>query len=212
MQWGSKKLASAACREGIDSARMASLAKLGTFGAHSSNVHRELMTFMSRDRMLPAPLEVMVPMLDSKREPPLGPGEFPVLLPHELVAHLAQHYPVKFPTLFGTDRVEAFWKGVHPLDPRLVGNPISAHDRRKFVPIWLHGDGVEFSTDSILSFSFGSLLCNDSSLESCFMVAAWPKTATAPDTWTEPFRIIAWSLTALFHGVHPSIDWKGRPI
>ena len=111
---------------------------------------------MNKDQMLLAIVEVTVPMVDSKRDPPLGPGEFPIVLPHELVAHLAAHYPVKFSAVFGTERVEAFWKGVSPMDPRLVGNPISGHDRSKFVPIWLHGDEVEFSTDSILAFSFGS--------------------------------------------------------
>jgi hypothetical protein len=214
---GLQKLANAARLDGIDSPRMLDSAKLGTWGQHKSNVHRDLMTLLGTDVQLPTPLSVRVPCLDNKKNPPFSHHEMPILLPHVLIAKLAAHYPEQYQALFCSQSAKRFWKQVNPDDPRLSG-PLSSTDRTSIVPLWMHGDGVEFSTDSLLAFSFGSVLCKSSSLDASMLIAAWPKGATTdkrthPEhTWDEVFHIIAWSFTALWEGVHPRADWNGKPL
>ncbi len=97
-------------------------------------------------------------------------------------------------------------------------NPLPQGERSSAVPLWLHGDGVEFSTDSVLAFSLGAVLCGAPSMDSSFLVFAWPKTATAAQrhhgasAWDEAFRAIARSFTALWEGRNPSKDWQGRDV
>lgn len=62
--------------------------------------------------------------------------------------------------------------------------------KKKTIPLWLHGDGVEFSIDTLLTFSWGPSLFTPQglkeseeqnashSMDSSFLVTAWPKSAT----------------------------------
>jgi len=70
------------------------------------------------------------------------------MLPHLTVASLASKYPEQLHAMMGLDSVAAFWGQVRADDPRLVGNPVMASDKAKVVVMWIHGDGVELSTDS----------------------------------------------------------------
>ena len=213
-----QKLANAALLEGVKSKRMLELGRLGTWGQHTSNVHRDLVRLCSKDVRLPEASSITVPCLDSKRNPPLWQEDMPIIFPHILIASLAKDYPHQYEALLGIKDTIAFWSGVSEDDPRMQDNPLPLDARGSCVPLWLHGDGVEFSTDSLLVFSFGSVLCSQSSLDSVFMIAAWPKSATTDkkqhplQTWDEVFRAIAWSFTAMWHGKHPTSDWRGRPI
>ena len=49
-------------------------------------------------------------------------------------------------------------------------------------------------------------------IDSAFCLAAWPKAATAADTWKEVFDVLAWSFQSLWKGIHPTEDWKGSPL
>eukprot|EP00435_Cladocopium_sp_Y103_P036883 s3867_g9.t1 len=49
-------------------------------------------------------------------------------------------------------------------------------------------------------------------IDSAFCLAAWPKEATAADTWTEVFDVLAWSFQSMWKGCHPTEDWKGKPL
>jgi hypothetical protein len=49
-------------------------------------------------------------------------------------------------------------------------------------------------------------------LDSSFLIAAWPKSATATGTRQEIHEAMAWSFAALFQGLHPETDWKGRTL
>ena len=214
-----QKLANAAIMVGVNSTVLLSFAKLGTWGRHKSNIHRDLVRLLSENLRLPTPMCVLAPCLDTKKNPPLSEAAFPILLPHVMVATLAAEYPFQYENLFRPCDAQQFWSSVNPADPRLQHNPICRCNRKQFVPLWLHGDGVEFSTDSMLMFSWGSMLCNASSMESCLLIAAWPKIATSGNkhsgpehTWSEIYRIIAWSFRALWDGKHPTRDWRGEPI
>ena len=162
---------------------------------------------------------------------------------------------------FGVSKAKEFWDQIKADDPRLIDSPVAwekanqpqewKKQKEKTIPLWLHGDGVEFRTDSLLIFSFGGCLTTlidmqagleqsqkggleksqgkegglkqgqetkggglkqSHVIDSSFCLAAWPKAATAADTWTEVFDVLAWSFQSMWKGIHPTEDWKGRPL
>ncbi|MFZ4779433.1 MAG: family 78 glycoside hydrolase catalytic domain, partial [Terrimicrobiaceae bacterium] len=57
--------------------------------------------------------------------------------------------------------------------------------REKTIPLFVHGDGVEYhDRDSLMVFSYGSLLSVDGALCSCLLHAAIPKSCTLEGTWS----------------------------
>ena len=81
------------------------------------------------------------------------------------------------------------------------------------IPLFVHGDGVEFqSRDTLLCFSWGSLLGKGNLLENHLLLAAFPKLATSAETWPPIWKILRWSFDALGKGVHPTHDHNGKPL
>ena len=81
------------------------------------------------------------------------------------------------------------------------------------LPLFLHGDGVEYQTrDSLMIYSCGSLLQQMSSLSSHFYIASFSKSCTVPETWDTMQEWICWSFAALQNGYHPSHDPWGKPL
>lgn len=67
--------------------------------------------------------------------------------------------------------ISNFWEKVESTkDDRLVGRPLKKGNpdwKQNTLPLWLHGDGVEFqSRDSLMVWSFGSVLAEMQSLKS----------------------------------------------
>ena len=93
-------------------------------------------------------------------------------------------------------------------DPRLV-EPLAKSGKvlspSKTIPIYIHGDGCEFhSRDSLMTWSWGCLLCKDKALQSHLLICAMPKSCSLPTTWQNIDMWLAWSLTALTKGIHPT--------
>jgi hypothetical protein len=129
-----------------------------------------------------------------------------------MLSKLARSYPDQYGHTLALAAVPGFWESVRADDPRLVGNPVAAlADRSKVLPLWVHGDGVAFSTDSLMLISFGSVLSLQSSLDSSLLVAAWPKAATDTGSWEAIWPVVAWSLRACWDGRHPHVNWAGEP-
>eukprot|EP00969_Alexandrium_andersonii_P259417 11471375-Alexandrium_andersonii.AAC.1 len=74
--------------------------------------------------------------------------DFPILLPHELMAAMHSKYPIAFQDyVLGEDNAIAeFWASVKPNDPRLIDHPVvnTPGYESLTVPLRLHGDGVPF--------------------------------------------------------------------
>ena len=123
--------------------------------------------------------------------------------------------------MFAVGKIASFWQGrVATGDPKLEGHPMLQEDdwQNKYVPCFTHGDGVEMTdTESVLVYSFGSLVSSGSSQDTSLLMALWPKSATLPatatqeGTWRVMLLWLAWSLTALFWGLHPTLDPWGAP-
>ena len=77
--------------------------------------------------------------------------------------------------------------------------------KRKVVPLFIHGDGVEYqSRDTLMVWSFGSVLSLFSdSLMKHFLMAMFPKLATSASTWPAIMKWLVWSFDALAKGYHP---------
>jgi len=211
-----QRLAHAAHTDGLAHPQLAELSCLGAWGRQPSHCHRDLTAKLLKEVNIAEAVRVQVPCLDSKLEPPYtDQGQCSMMLPHLTLASLAAEYPEQLHAMMGLDSVDAFWHKMLPGDPRLVGNPVLAVDRSKVVAMWIHGDGVEFSTDSLLTLSTGSCLTVQGSMDSSLFCAAWPKSATADvkkhagGTWPVIFKMLAWSFVAMWEGTHPLVDHNG---
>lgn len=221
-----QQLAHCALLDGSRHPELQNLASLGAVGTATGNCSRDLKRFILQESKLwiPPAYVVRVPCRDPKaRMPGLEHWEdAAVLLPHQLISALYQHRPEDFKAFLGTARTTSFWQSISAEDPRLVakgGHPTKGWApgwEATTVPLWLHGDGVEFADrDSLQTYSWGSVLSMSSSMDSSFLLAAFPKSVTVKgqdlDTWGKLWQVMRWSLQACCDGMHPSEDHKGNP-
>ena len=200
---------------GCEHPDMVAMVKCGDFGQRKSNVHRDLTHLHCKAMRLPNPHFVRCPVKDPKTQR-VSLEEIPVMLPHMVFSSLSQHYPETFEQMYAMHHCEAFWKSTEKLkDPRLV-KPITLSKGKvdspgKTVPLFLHGDGCEFQTrDSLMTWSWGSLLSKNPSLSSHLLITAVPKSCTVQGTWDPLDAWICWSLAALTKGMHPDTDPWGK--
>ena len=70
------------------------------------------------------------------------------MLPHQWIASIATLPQAE--SLLGFSHMEAFWNGVSAEDPRLQSWPCEypspANTKGRWLPLFLHGDGVEYSS------------------------------------------------------------------
>ena len=68
-----------------------------------------------------------------------------------------------------------------------------------------------------MTYTFGSCLTTTNAFLSMFYVASFVKSVTAVmkdhghDTWLELWKVMSWSLLALWNGRHPLLDWNNQP-
>lgn len=214
--WGQGKLsatalqllAKAGIEDGCETVDLMELAALGSWGQYPGNTHRDLVRLLTKKishgkhgGLKESPLHtIKVPAFCSKEDMTQGTVlvDFTFFLPHLWISALFESYPAHARELFGIDQLQQFWRSIKENDPRLIGSPVDWKKARKgkhlYIPLWLHGDGVEFSADSLLTFSFGP--CLYSTLQSgegrglkqshvidhAYCLAAFPKSAQVEDT------------------------------
>ena len=147
------ELAHLAQLEGAFSAEILTVAKCGNFSQCKGNCHRDMMQLFLNDLKLSNPWPVTVEVKDPKSQK-LTTTEASVMLPHLLFSSLYEHYRDQFEELFAVKQRQPFWKNLEQKkDPRLVP-PITLGKRvvspSTTIPIFVHGDGVEFVKDSSL--------------------------------------------------------------
>ena len=86
------------------------------------------------------------------------------------------------------------------------------------IPLWIHGDGVEFQDrDSLMVWTMGSLLSLQPALDSSLLMAANAKSrtveesSTCPGTWKEPWRHLVHAFLNLASGTFADVDADGFP-
>ena len=137
-----------------------------------------------------------------------------MLLPHQMFAKLFTYDA--FEVIFPLEKVEQFWhQALEKGDDRFHGHPALEGRtwKKTTLPLFLHGDGAGYQTrDSLMIYSWGSLMQQMGSLSSHFYVAGFPKSCTEPGTWDTMQEWICWSFAALQNGYHPSQDPWGKPL
>jgi hypothetical protein len=215
-----QKIALAAMLDGAAHAEIANLAKCGHWGQAPGNIARDVHTTFLPDIKLAPMVSVSVPCIDPKTSL-LNQSDAFFFLPHLQLAALMEHYEQEACIMFAVGKQIEFWNGVVAVDcPKLVGHPMVAIEswQQSFLPLFIHGDGVEFSeNDSLMTYSWGALLSAGSSQDTSLLLATWPKSCTyagntmQEGTWWPILQWIQWSFKALFEGMHPTLDPAGQP-
>ena len=210
------EIAHLAMLEGANSAELMKVARCGSFTLNPQNCHRDIMSMFLKDLHLCHPWPVEVECIDPKTQK-IAKAEAGLMLPHLLLSNMYRHYPDSFEEFFKVKECKAFWSNLEKAeDPRLL--PPIALDKRVIspsttIPIFLHGDGVEFVREgSLMTWSWGSMLSKNSSLSSHLLLMAWPKSCQTSTTWHPLDQWISWSFSALSKGIHPTEDPWGNPL
>jgi len=216
-----QKIAYAAILDGAEHVELGNLAKCGNFGLVPGNVARDVhATFLPSICLAPS-VSLQVPVLDPKTSQ-MDHEEIHFFLPHMMFWSLMLHYPEEANIMFAIDKIPEFWDGVVSVNcPKLQNHPLKdvAHFSRKYIPLFIHGDGVEYTNkDSLMTYSWGALLSAIGSQDSSILLATFPKSCTwqtksmpiKDSTWGPVLDWIRWSFQSLFEGVHPSCDPEGK--
>ena len=211
LQW----LAHSAMLDGAQHAELQSMASCGNYGLVKGNVHRDLVNKFCKNIEVPMPFSMLVPCWNPKTSNE-DEDEAAIFLPHVMFAALAKGDP-NFEDRMGTRKLSNFWEKVKRTgDDRLANHPCTLAKgwESSTVPIFLHGDGVEYRTrDSLMVWGWGSLLPSDyQSVESRFLMASYPKTCAAKGTWDAIMKWQVWSLQALAKGYRPTHDPDGKAL
>lgn len=173
--------------EGSQHKETLALAKCGGFGKNPGNAHRDLLAYCCKTMNLPQPFAIQVPLLDLKTQKETL-EDIEVLLPHLLFSNLYENYHEAFQNFFAFSKCKSFWQGVEAAkDPRLAA-PLAKSGKVEWpsstLPVFVHGDGCEFmNRDSLMTWSWGSMLSTNSSLSAHLSICAIPKRCTLPSTW-----------------------------
>ena len=214
-----RELADLAIQDGAEHPDLLSLAQTGSWGTHKGNCHKEVMrAFCPNHVLLPEGSQVKVNCIDPKTS--LEKDELAsIYLPHLMFSHLGNNYPNFFKEEFGLGKgqLETFWTGVQKVeDDRLENHPMSLEKdwKERCIPLFLHGDGVEFhSRDSLLVYSWGSMMGQSGgSLKRHWLLGCYPKSCTCKSTWAPMWKWLKWSFEALGKGFHPVTDPDGQPL
>ena len=211
------------------------LAKLGSWGKHPGNIHRDLKILLG-DPSVPEAHCVRVPINVCKAQEGtenIVTAPLPVLLPHELFANLYNERRELFESTYigetqdGTDascsaKLRAFWSELERRrDPKLDGHEMCRVDgwKNKFIPISLHGDAVPVvrvgrpGTKSYDVYSSsGVLATGDTRKVKQFNFGIYEalKVKGENGTMAGLWKIMLWSLKAAFNGRWPAADSDGR--
>ena len=208
MRW----LAECALLDGAQHDDLVSIAKCGSHGVHPGNIHRDLMATFCKGIDLPEGFAVEVACKNPKTLKKDKDTAL-IFLPHLMFAKLASYE--KFHSIFPVDILEKFWTQAEKLgDDRLQHHPMKTNGWKKnTIPLFLHGDGVEYQNrDTLMVYSWGSLLQQLTTLCNHFLIADFPKSCTDAETWGTMMSWICWSFAALEKGQHPTHDPEGKPL
>ena len=131
---------------------------------------------------------------------------------------IGENYPVLFHEAFnlGNGKLADVWKRVRKTsDDKLSNRPMSLERDwgNLCIPLYVHGDGVEFSkNDNFMVFSWGPLGSNLSTLLKHWPLACFPKSSKTNKTWEVVWKWLRWSFTALAAEVHPSASNLGKRV
>lgn len=197
------------------------IAKAGSFGRHSNNVHRDVMQIINP--------KVNLPLVYSFELEIKGGSMFSqMLLPHELFASMYTEYPEAFAKIFlgvhdlkdvqaCQSKCTEFWDCVqgHPCLEPLKKN-CTPDWKQCTIPFALHGDGTPITgrgkswSKQHTIFSMASLLTKGCTQNSQLMLfGIWDNLIKEGSVHTA-MEILAWSFFHMYMGVWPATPPDGK--
>ena len=166
--------------DGLKHDAVGHLASMGSWGRHPGNVTRDLKAFISREVGDPyANFRTVSCQAWNPRMSQNEAAELAYFDPKDIFDSLLQR-PDDFDRILNPSGIKDFWARVKDSDPRLHmlrrETNLSKHDLKYCLPLWLHGDAVEYVDGrSLMIYSMGSLLATGSTLDTALLLAAIPK-------------------------------------
>ena len=213
-----QQLSLLAILDGAENQELARVAAIGTCGHWPANCTRDLKTMFCKTLCMCQPTLVKTFFRDPKISRTVE-ETMALFNPAEFMHCLSSH--IEFHSFFGTAEIRRFWDQVEAShSPQLQGHPLTLQPnwRDLTIPLWFHGDGVEFhERDSIMAYSFGSILSLLHALDSSCLMSANAKTCTVqesavcPGTWKTPWKHFCHGFGDLAAGVFSELDADGNP-
>lgn len=197
--------------DGINHESVVKLAAAGAWGRHTNNISRDLKAMVTKEGKgtFALPKTVTIPCWNPRKSCNEDAG-FSFFDPVTVIQSFFGNQEL-FEDMFKPSLVKSFWQGIRDDDPRLEilfkESCLKQNDLEFTIPLWLHGDGVEFVDGrSLMSLSFGSILNAGPSLDSSLLLFAFPKDCTiAATTWEH-----VWAHIATFLGATPDRPLRAR--
>ena len=185
------------------------LANLGAAGAHSNNMHRDLMQKFGSISKLPESFKSDIVFKTGTHQ-----QEF--LLPHEMFATFHAEYPNHWQQELvpSSEVLQEFWFAMRE-HPQMANHPLKARANFEVlaVPIGLHGDGVPITgrgkswCKTMTTFSWSSLCAKGSTKTNRVWIwgvfDALCQKNEIDGTLHQFFSILKWSLEWLWKGLWP---------
>ena len=181
-------LGAAAHRDGLQHPAIIKLASLGAWGTCTNNISRDLKGLVARESKGTFPCSELAQSIPC-RNPSTNstePADIHFFNAASVVASLFNSQE-QFDAVMKPELVGTFWSNIKNDDPKLhillKETSLTKADLPRVVPLWLHGDGVEYVDGrSLTVFSFGSLLNQGPSLPSSLLLFALPKDCQVAET------------------------------
>lgn len=193
------------------------IASCGAYGTNVNHISRDLKDKFCKDLIPPEPRRVVIPCKDPKGDHAVADHtDVDMFFASDWMRALVVKAYLEFTAAFGIEKLASFWRTQDLTHPRYAGLQGRRDVRRKCIPVCLHGDGVSFQDrDSLNVLSFCGLLKEGSTLDSCFLLSAFPKSASIAGVLSTAKRIwqwIVWDFNALFRNRFQTRDPWGEPL
>ena len=220
-----QSVADSAFQDGLTHPQVEQLAKIGGRGKHPGNMHRDLVLITGMPNVLSdATSKVSVRLALQGKNKASTEVPLDIILPHKLFAALYHNLPNAFESsILGGEEanIARFWNAMqsHPI---VTSRPQLRNrlDLRKVIPIFIHGDGVQYmqikraGSKSLEVLSWASLLAKGPTRVSSFLMFCIVKSAVKDwglfQTWGKVWQVLCWSLKALSSGLWPLKDWDNK--
>jgi hypothetical protein len=206
-----QKIALAAHVDGLLLPEIAHLASLGGWGSFLGNISRDLIRFLEQEVIGFAQPTIVDTKMKDPKTGMTEDAQASLFRPDDVIAGLFQYD--EFESVMRPDLVKPFWDNVRTDDPKLIIlkqelGITCQEELHQYIPLALHGDGVEFQNgDSLMTWHISSVLTNLAPIDGGLMIAAMPKTCTCPGTWGPMWDVICAGFIVLQSG-----QKDGKPI
>jgi hypothetical protein len=158
-----------------------------------------------RDLIPPPPRRIVVPCKDPQGDHRVTDyTDLDLFFVSDWMRSLSAKAPTEFAAVFGVGELGAFWRSQDLRHPRYEWLRGKANVRTKCIPVVLHGDGVSFQDrDNLMVIPFCGLLKQGCTLDSCFLLSAFPKSCSTPSTHECIWRWLVWGLQAVGRNAYP---------